>query len=325
MFENAEVRKNRNGSISYWKDDVLIGQRCTKCGEDKEIHEFYFKNKKEGIRKTCCKECESSGVKNWRNNNLETARKRGRDYARKWGENNPERIKEIRRNSSKKWRKNNPETAKERIRRWRENNSEREKESIKKWRIINAEKIKEQRRKWKENNPQYHKIYFKTHYNENKEHYQELGKKNREKRKEANITEITNMLHKVNPLIKKTNINAYGIIYKITHINGKCYIGQTIHPLKVRYRKEIIKKWIEEKTERKELKEEDLTIEVIDYGICKYHLDKLEVFYINKYDSYKNGYNNNAGHYNTNDGLEEFEQILKENNLKFIDNELVEE
>ena len=52
MFENAEIRKNRSGSISYWKDGVIIGKRCTKCGEDKEITEF---SKKRGVYKAICK------------------------------------------------------------------------------------------------------------------------------------------------------------------------------------------------------------------------------------------------------------------------------
>ena len=74
---------------------------------------------------------------------------------------------------------------------------------------------------------------------------------------------------------------------------------------------------------KEELQEEDFTIEVIDFGVCQYHLDKLEAYYIDKYDSYNNGYNNNAGHHSTDDGLEEFEQILKENGLQFIDGKLV--
>jgi hypothetical protein len=66
-----------------------------------------------------------------------------------------------------------------------------------------------------------------------------------------------------------------------------------------------------------------LMIEIIDCGICKYHLDKLEAYYINKFNSWENGYNNNAGYYNTNDGIEEFIQILEENSLEFIDNKII--
>ena len=38
--KDLEVRTSRSGHISYWKDGVLIGKRCTKCGKDKEISEF---------------------------------------------------------------------------------------------------------------------------------------------------------------------------------------------------------------------------------------------------------------------------------------------
>ena len=74
-----------------------------------------------------------------------------------------------------------------------------------------------------------------------------------------------------------------------------------------------------------ELNEKDIKVtEVLAVGCCKYHLDKLEVFYINKYNSFNEGYNNNAGHHNTSDGIEEFYKILKDYNLLFVDGELIE-
>ena len=45
-IEGLEVRKNHLGGISYWKDDILVGKKCTKCGEDKSIDKFYIHNKK---------------------------------------------------------------------------------------------------------------------------------------------------------------------------------------------------------------------------------------------------------------------------------------
>ena len=70
-------------------------------------------------------------------------------------------------------------------------------------------------------------------------------------------------------------------------------------------------------------KKEDFVIDRINYGICQYHLDKLEVYYINKYDSYNNGYNNNSGYYKTDDGLEEFQQILSTHNLEYKDGKII--
>ena len=64
--------------------------------------------------------------------------------------------------------------------------------------------------------------------------------------------------------------------------------------------------------------------EVLDVGCCQYHLDKLEVYYINKYDSCDNGYNNEYGNHITDDGLEEFVEILQQYNIEFIDGEIKE-
>ena len=50
-LEGLEVKKNKKGTPTYWKDDILVGKKCTKCGKDKEISEFNFRNKKkDGIR-----------------------------------------------------------------------------------------------------------------------------------------------------------------------------------------------------------------------------------------------------------------------------------
>ena len=108
------------------------------------------------------------------------------------------------------------------------------------------------------------------------------------------------------------------------------YIGQTIRPLKARYGLDIIQGWIEERKHYQnqkfleELIEEDIEFtETLDVACCKYHLDKLEAYYINKYDSCNNGYNNKEGNHRTDDGIEEFNQILKENNLEFVDGKLI--
>ena len=153
--------------------------------------------------------------------------------------------------------------------------------------------------------------------------FKELEKKN-------NIIELTNMLHQLNPLLRKLDIKTYGIIYKITNIKtGRCYIGQTIQPLKERYKGDVIKGWIKERMEKEnqkfkdELVEKDFKVEIINYGICRYHLDKLEAYYINECNSCNNGYNNQLGNHNTNDGIEEFNGILNKNNLEFINGNLV--
>jgi hypothetical protein len=69
-------------------------------------------------------------------------------------------------------------------------------------------------------------------------------------------------------------------------------------------------------------KEDFIFTEALDVACCQYHLDKLEAHYIDKYDSFRSGYNNCAGNHETDDGIEEFNEILEKYNLEFIDNEL---
>lgn len=323
-FEGLEKRINKRWkTITYWKDGVLVGRKCTKCGEDKEIGEFCFLNKEQNIYDSICKECKKEYNKEYRENNFDKVKK-GKE---KWRKNNPEYYK--------RYRKDNEEKIKERGRQYYKDNKEKIQQRSKQHKEENEEYYKKYLKKYRVVNKEYYKEYSKQYYQNNKEHIKEYhkqyDKQQNEIKRNNNIIEITNMLHQLNPLLRKLNIKAYGIIYKITNIKtGKCYIGQTIQPsLKERYKGGIIKGWINERkcyenqkfTE--ELIEKDFKAEVINYGICRYHLDKLEAYYIDKYNSCENGYNNQTGNHNSNDGIEEFNKILKENNLEFIDDKLI--
>ena len=94
-------------------------------------------------------------------------------------------------------------------------------------------------------------------------------------------------------------------IYKITNnINGKCYIGQSI------YLKKRIKRHLSYKSHKDNLAlykafdkygVDKFTIEILETintkkcNNIKSELDKLEVFYIKKYNSYISGYNQTLG------------------------------
>lgn len=90
-----------------------------------------------------------------------------------------------------------------------------------------------------------------------------------------------------------------GTIYKIiNNINTKVYIGKTIRPLKIR--------WREHKTNSKRYDcplyrafqkygIEHFSIEAIEENIPDDLINNREIFWINQYDSYKNGYNATPG------------------------------
>jgi hypothetical protein len=251
----------------------MEGKVCSKCGEWKELSEYYNRKSTKSGKMAWCKKCDKKKCKQYRATS---------GYTKKYYEANIEHIKEYR------------EENKEKIKQWFENN----KEHIKEYREENKENRKE---------------YFKQRY---------------EKNKKDNIEKIKSIV-KIKELKK---LPIYGYVYKIENIRtGKVYIGQTIKPLKHRYKTGIVKGWIKERLKydnqkfKDELIEEDIKVtETLDVAFCQYHLDKLEAYYINKYDSYNNGYNNREGNYNTTDGLKEFNEILAEHNLKFVDGKLIQ-
>ena len=333
-FAGVEVRVTGSSrkSISYFKDGVMIGKKCNKCGEILKISCFDDKRaackKCEKLRKTKVKEInkvdifgvkevearqtygKTNGFVYYKDNVVIGRRcnKCGRDleinYFTRCSDSScgyHPHCKECRKEEKKQYYKKNFEEINRK-------NSERQK-----------------------NNPEGTRIRQQRYKMRNFERIQKRYKEKKEIKKQENIAEITNMLEQINPRFKELELPIYGIIYKVTNIKTKhIYTGQTKLGLTLRYGSNIIKGWIEERKEKanqkflNELIEEDLIIEVIDIGCCRYHLDKMEAYYIDKYDSYNNGYNNNAGNHNTDDGIEEFNQILLDHNLEFKDGKLIQ-
>ena len=94
-----------------------------------------------------------------------------------------------------------------------------------------------------------------------------------------------------------------GIIYKFTNnINGHSYIGQTINP-KSRYQDHVgrVKKNTGLDTAIAKYGAENFSYEVLyetpelPYSQVKDLLNEKEIYYINKYDTYNNGYNQTLG------------------------------
>ena len=90
------------------------------------------------------------------------------------------------------------------------------------------------------------------------------------------------------------------IIYYIKNkLNGKMYIGQTIHTLKYRMYRHVQK--VKQNNPCKLYQAirkygwENFEINVLCECSSKDELDEKETYYINYYDTYKNGYNMTLG------------------------------
>ena len=334
MFEGLEkrVKKNSKGGevVSYWKDGEMVYKSCSKCGEIKRVEEFSKDKSKTYGLSIRCKVCDSEKCKKWNRKNKEHIKECNTKYYQEHKEYFKERSK-LQNEKLKEWRESQPE--------YIEKKRKQEEERIEKARIkaeekarIAEEKAKEKANKWIKT-PLEIAIEKEKRRKAQREQYQLNKGKEKKKRDQKNEVErkrAISLMEKFDPLIKELNLNAYGYIYLFTNIKtGHHYVGQTKLPLDVRYQKEIIKAWIKDRKKFKsqkfkdELIEEDFKVtEMLAVGCCQYHLDKLEVYFIDKYDSYNNGYNNQDGNYRTNDGIEEFKQILEENDLQFIDDRL---
>jgi hypothetical protein len=84
---------------------------CTKCGEEKELSEFYKdKTKSLGVRPSC-KACNKEGEAKYRKENPDKIKERGAKYRKE----NPDKGKE----RGAKYRKENPDKGKETAARYR--------------------------------------------------------------------------------------------------------------------------------------------------------------------------------------------------------------
>ena len=334
-----EERKNNRGGLTYWRDGILIYKQCSKCKNIKSAEEFSNQKNTQDGKSSCCRECRNKikreryiskhGDEIQKYEDIEGLEKRVNQFGSVsyWKDD----VKIRKQCTVCKQIKDMEEFSVDK--REKDGRCIKCKECRKQYRKTNKEHIHQYWRQYYEINKEHRKEQHKQYRENNKEHLKEYIKERYEFIKKEQITKISSLLKEINPLIKKLNLPIYGTIYKIENTKtGRVYIGQTILPLKERYKGGIIKGWLKERKERikqkylDELKnEEDFKVaEFFKVGICQYHLDKLEAYYIDKYDSYNNGYNNMEGKYLSTDGLEEFKEMLNKYNLKYINGELKE-
>lgn len=136
-------------------------KKCNKCGEIKELDDFYKRKKGKDGFLSQCRECVKEKVNKYRIANLDKIKDRKRVYR----ETYPEKIKESRKKhyeanserinkANKKWKEAHPEKAREAVRNWKKNNPEKKAELNKKWAEANPEKRRESKEKWVKNNPE---------------------------------------------------------------------------------------------------------------------------------------------------------------------------
>ena len=311
----------------------MEGKVCIRCGVWKPMEEYYRHKASKGGRRSQCKSCIKNNQPKETREGMKKCSKCGewkkieeycKDKQQKSGLS--PQCKKCRNEYFQQYYKDNTEKRKQ----YYKDNIEHIKEREKQYHKDNIEHLRERMKQYYKDNTERFKKYRNQYYKDNIEHIKERKKQRYKDNKENNLQIISNTTKQARLILKDLPI--YGYIYVFINTKtGHAYIGQTIQPLKKRYRGNIIKGWIKDRGRYKnqkfkdELIEEDfIVIEVLDVGICKWHLDKLEAKYIAEYDSCNNGYNNNDGHHDTDDGIEEFNKILEENGLKFVDGKLIE-
>ena len=246
----------------------LVSKECGICHEIKPVSEFSKdKSKTDGLV-TKCKKCH-----------------------KKYCKDNAEKIKEQR----KQYRKDNAKKVKERQKQYYENNAEKVKERQKQYYENNAEKIKEYNKQYRKDNAEHYKQYNKQ-YN---------TKQVQEALQQIKI-EVEKEPEKYNYIEGK---EIYGVIYLVCNIkSGKYYVGQTTVGFDNRYNKGWLYEHSYKDTVREDLqlygKESFEYTKLFKVAHSQYELDKLEAYYIDYYNSYENGYNENRGNIFTDRGKE---------------------
>ena len=310
---------------NYDNEGKLVSKECSCCHKVKPVSEFNKDNRAIDGLKSKCKQCNKQYYQNNRENILKQQKQYNKDNKKKrkqYYQDNKEHFKEYR----KQYYQDNKEYLKEKVHQYYQDNAESIKENKKQYRQDNAESIKEHIKQYRQDNKEYFKDYHKQYYQDNKEHFKEYKQKYyqdnaeniSEKNKKQYTEQIKIALKKIKQEIEKEpekynynpNKNIHGIIYLVHNIESdKYYVGQTTIGFDNRYNKG----WLYEHS-YKDAVEYDLKLygeESFEYtklfkvAYSQYELDKLEAYYIDYYNSYEKGYNENRGNIFTNRGKED--------------------
>ena len=278
----------------YNDEGKLIKKQCGKCGEIKDVKDFTKrKDSKDGLRGDC-KECMR---KCW-NKNKEQYYKQKKIYY----EENREKILE----SKKIYYSDNKDKILEQKKIYYKENKEHITEYRKQYQIDNKDKISEQRKQYRIDNKDKILEQEKQYRIDNKDKILEQRKQAYDDKVKTAITKIYESYTKNNYI---NNNVQYGVIYGVHNkITNHWYIGQTTISFDIRYNGNFFKNKLKEMNEDKrnlllkdleEYGEESFEIyETMDVAFSPMELDEKEVYYIDYYKSYEEGYNSNRGFIN---------------------------
>lgn len=202
---------------------------CKKCNVDKPLDEFQMDNRRNKHYGTCRK-CRVKAQNDRRLANIETYRKRTREYLREWRAKNPEKQAAI----CKKYDEKNRDKRNAYAKQYRKDNPEKVKALFESWAKANPEKIKSYLVKagktWHERNPE----YLKEHYKANKERYTAARARRRAAQDSATPTWLTAidkaMIQEMYDVSEARYIQT-GIKHHVDHIvpiNGKGVAGMHV-------------------------------------------------------------------------------------------------
>lgn len=275
---------------NYDSEGNLVSKECSKCHEIKSVSEFHKCERNADGLQAKCKECRNENNKKYYQENKDKINKKHKKY---YQENKDEIGKRQR-----KYRQENSDHFKEYRRKYYQENLDYYKEHFKKYNQENKDKIKEKNKKYEQKESR--KKYKKECY----------SKKTQEVLQQIKA-EVETYPGKYNYIEGK---KIYGVIYLVHNVKAnRYYVGQTTIGFDNRYPKG----WLFTHGHKNDVKHDlelygENTFEftkIFKVAHSQYEMDKLEAYYIDKYDSYKNGYNENRGNIFTNRGKEEIKIV----------------
>lgn len=288
---------------NYDNENNLISRECSCCHKIKSIEYFNKRSQDKDGQDSICIQCKSEKRKQHRKDNLQEVREKEKVYR----DRHKDKIKE----ASKIYRLKNKDKIREANKKYSLKNKDRIREANKEHYKQNKDKkINYQKEYYRQNIDKvldYHKQYYEQNFESmNKQKKQKRNQKIQEALQEIKI-EVEKEPEKYNYTEDK---EIYGIIYLVHNIeSNKYYVGQTTIGFDNRYPSG----WLY-RHKNKDTVKHDLELygensfkytKIFKVAYSQYELDKLEAYYINYYNSYENGYNENSGNIFTNRGKEE--------------------